>query len=51
MTALFLIMLVLFVLSYKLFQDKQVKLVGANARLVVQLREKNRTYALSGWRW
>ena len=42
MTALFLIMLVLFVLSYKLFQDKQVKLVAANARLVVQLREKKK---------
>lgn len=42
MTALFLIMLVLFVLSYKLFHDKQVNLVAANAKLEVQLKEKKK---------
>ncbi|MBC8083227.1 MAG: hypothetical protein H7Z21_08450 [Hymenobacter sp.] len=42
MTALFLTMLVLFVLSYKLFQDKQANLVAANAKLEVQLREKKK---------
>lgn len=42
MTALFLTMLVLFVLSYKLFNDKQQSLIAANARLEVQLREKKK---------
>lgn len=42
MTALFLIMLVLFVLSYKLFQDKQAGLEQANAQLKVQLKEKRK---------
>ena len=42
MTALFLIMLVLFVLSYKLFRDKQGGLEAANAKLEVQLREKKK---------
>ncbi len=42
MTALFLTMLVLFVLSYKLFQDKQGDLERANARLQVQLQEKRK---------
>jgi outer membrane protein OmpA-like peptidoglycan-associated protein len=42
MTALFLIMLVLFVLSYKLFHDKQTDLESANAQLKVQLREKRK---------
>lgn len=42
MTALFLTMLVLFVLSYKLFHDKQVALERANAQLNVQLREKRK---------
>jgi hypothetical protein len=42
MTALFLTMLVLFVLSYKLFNDKQQGLERANAQLKVQLREKRK---------
>ncbi len=42
MTALFLTMLVLFVLSYKLFNDKQQGLERANAQLKVQLREKKK---------
>jgi len=42
MTALFLVMLVLFVLSYKQFQDKQASLEQAKARLEVQLREKQK---------
>ena len=42
MTALFLVMLVLFVLSYKRFQDKQASLEQAKARLEVQLREKKK---------
>lgn len=42
MTALFLTMLVLFVLSYKLFQDKQASLIAANAKLEVQLEEKKK---------
>ena len=42
MTALFLTMLVLFVLSYKLFQDKQQGLISANAQLKVQLKEKKK---------
>ncbi|WP_022825285.1 hypothetical protein [Hymenobacter norwichensis] len=42
MTALFLTMLVLFVLSYKLFQDKQAGLISANAQLKVQLKEKRK---------
>ncbi|WP_151086320.1 hypothetical protein [Hymenobacter baengnokdamensis] len=42
MTALFLTMLVLFVLSYKLFQDKQARLADAYAKLEVQLKEKKK---------
>ena len=42
MTALFLVMLVLFVLSYKRFQDKQASLEQAKARLEVQLKEKKK---------
>ncbi|MDO7886124.1 hypothetical protein [Hymenobacter cheonanensis] len=42
MTALFLVMLVLFVLSYKRFQDKQAGLEQAKARLEVQLKEKKK---------
>ncbi len=42
MTALFLVMLVLFVLSYKRFQDKQASLEQANKQLNVQLREKKK---------
>ncbi|RZK16065.1 MAG: hypothetical protein EOO56_21070 [Hymenobacter sp.] len=42
MTALFLTMLVLFVLSYKLFNDKQQGLERANAQLKVQLKEKRK---------
>ena len=42
MTALFLTMLVLFVLSYKLFQDKQDKLVKAQKALDVELIEKRK---------
>jgi hypothetical protein len=42
MTALFLVMLVLFVLSYKRFQDKQTSLEQAKARLEVQLKEKKK---------
>lgn len=42
MTALFLVMLVLFVLSYKRFQDKQRGLERANKQLNVQLREKRK---------
>ncbi|MGI4735212.1 MAG: hypothetical protein ACRYG7_08545 [Janthinobacterium lividum] len=42
MTALFLVMLVLFVLSYKRFQDKQTSLEQAKARLEVQLQEKKK---------
>ncbi|GAA4500986.1 hypothetical protein GCM10023172_22160 [Hymenobacter ginsengisoli] len=42
MTALFLVMLVLFVLSYKRFQDKQVGLEQAKAKLEVQLKEKKK---------
>ena len=42
MTALFLVMLVLFVLSYKRFQDKQASLEQANKQLNVQLREKRK---------
>jgi len=42
MTALFLVMLVLFVLSYKRFQDKNASLEQAKARLEVQLQEKKK---------
>ena len=42
MTALFLVMLVLFVLSYKRFQDKQRSLEAANKELNVQVREKKK---------
>jgi hypothetical protein len=42
MTALFLVMLVLFVLSYKRFQDKNASLAQAKARLEVQLKEKKK---------
>ncbi|WP_147320750.1 hypothetical protein [Hymenobacter lapidiphilus] len=42
MTALFLTMLVLFVLSYKQFQDKQADLGRANEELRVQLKEKEK---------
>jgi len=42
MTALFLTMLVLFVLSYKLFRDKQSDLEKTNAELKIQLREKRK---------
>ena len=42
MTALFLVMLVLFVLSYKRFQDKKTSLEQAKARLEVQLQEKKK---------
>lgn len=42
MTALFLTMLVLFVLSYKLSLDKEISLKRANAKLIVQLREKKK---------
>ncbi|MGI4759689.1 MAG: hypothetical protein ACRYF0_03205 [Janthinobacterium lividum] len=42
MTALFLVMLVLFVLSYKRFQDKNASLEQAKARLEVQLKEKKK---------
>ena len=42
MTALFLTMLVLFVLSYKLFRDKQNDLEKTNARLNIELREKKK---------
>ena len=42
MTALFLVMLVLFVLSYKRFQDKNASLEQAKARLEVQLHEKKK---------
>ena len=42
MTALFLTMLVLFVLSYKLSIDKQAKLEQANQVLNVQLKEKKK---------
>ncbi len=42
MTALFLTMLVLFVLSYKLFRDKQANLERANTQLNVQLKEKKK---------
>lgn len=42
MTALFLVMLVLFVLSYKRFQDKQASLEQAKAKLEVQLKEKKK---------
>jgi hypothetical protein len=42
MTALFLVMLVLFVLSYKRFQDKNAGLEQAKARLEVQLQEKKK---------
>ena len=42
MTALFLTMLVLFVLSYKLFRDKRASLEQANAKLEVQLKEKKK---------
>lgn len=42
MTALFLTMLVLFVLSYKQFQDKQESLEQANVKLQVQLKEKKK---------
>lgn len=42
MTALFLTMLVMFVLSYKLFHDKEAGLRAANKQLNVQLREKKK---------
>lgn len=42
MTALFLVMLVLFVLTYKRFQDKEVGLEKANKQLNVQLQEKKK---------
>lgn len=42
MTALFLTMLVLFVLSYKLFRDKQLGLEKAKHALEVQLKEKKK---------
>ena len=42
MTALFLTMLVLFVLSYKQFRDKQGDLEKANQQLTVQLKEKKK---------
>ncbi|HEX8504599.1 MAG TPA: hypothetical protein VF630_04460 [Hymenobacter sp.] len=42
MTALFLTMLVLFVLSFKRFKDKEVGLKTANAQLSVQLQEKRK---------
>ena len=42
MTALFLVMLVLFVLSYKMFQDKEASLIAAKAKLEVQLKEKKK---------
>ena len=42
MTALFLVMLVLFVLSYKQFQDKEASLIAAKAKLEVQLKEKQK---------
>ncbi|MGI4735450.1 MAG: hypothetical protein ACRYG7_09745 [Janthinobacterium lividum] len=42
MTALFLVMLVLFVLSYKRFQDKQANLEKAKHQLEMQLAEKKK---------
>ena len=42
MTALFLTMLVLFVLSFKRFKDKEVSLQVANKQLSVQLQEKRK---------
>ena len=42
MTALFLTMLVLFVLSFKRFKDKEVSLQIANKQLNVQLQEKRK---------
>jgi len=42
MTALFLTMLVLFVLSFKRFKDKEIGLQQANAQLKVQLLEKRK---------
>ena len=42
MTALFLTMLVLFVLSFKRFKDKEVSLQVANKQLNVQLQEKRK---------
>ncbi|CAN5915227.1 hypothetical protein BH24BAC1_BH24BAC1_16270 [soil metagenome] len=42
MTVLFLVMLVLFVLSFKMFQDKDRENLGTLARLEVELEEKKK---------
>lgn len=42
MTVLFLVMLVLFVLSFKMFQDKNQENLGTLARLEVELEEKKK---------